>query len=1043
MQRLAELCVRRPVLSRVITLVMVVLGIFSFLRLNVSRYPDVELPIITVVTQLPGASPEEVETDVTRRIEDGLSGIDGIDKITSTSAGGFSIVVAQFVLEKNATVAMQEVQDKLGAISGLPAGTAPPQVLRFDPSQIPVAVLALSANRPVRDISEYAARVIAPRLEGILGVAQVKLVGDTLRQINVQVDPTRLAAAGATSADVMNALATPAGNIDAGAQRFLPRTFGRLSDLANIGIPARGGRPVSLGNIARIEDGAAEPSTTANVNGTPAVLLYLQKQTGANTINVVANVQDRLRSLQPTLPSGYTLRVAWDQSEYVLTSTRAVEEHLVVGSLLAALVVLFFLWDWRATIIAALAIPISLISTFTLLAALHLTLNTFTLLALALVIGIVIDDAIVVLENIYRFIHEQRMPAFQAAIEGTREVGPAVMATTLSLIVVFLPLAFMSGIVGRFMSSFGWTMAFAIAVSLLVSFTLTPSLASRWLGRPGDPSPGSARVDTPKRLKRVMDHGYRWLLEHSLRRRWVLVVLSILALASIVPLGGLVNQDFLPTDDESQFAVAIQAPASWTLETTSTLATQIATEIRRHPGVAFTIVTTGDDPQHSPNRSTIFVRMVPIQARTISQQREMARVRTEILPKHRSPGMTALVNAVSDLTGGAAPLQYVVSGPDLTVLNRAAEAGAAYLRTLPGVVDVRASLSLGKSVDLKVSPARAAALGVSVSEAANALALIEQGGDARQVKYAEGGQFYNVHIREDVPGRADPAALLRVPLLSSTGGRVPLGQVIDIRQTTGASEIERFNRERQVTISANLLPEASLGSVVERLDAKMRSLALPPAYHLSLTGISEQVSKTKNAFMQTFTMAFVFMFLVLAAQFESWVHPITILLSLPLTVPFALISMLFLRGSLNPLSYLGILVLFGVVKKNAILQVDRTNQLRAGGMDRHAAIVTASLDRLRPILMTTIAFVAGAIPLALSRGAGATTNHAISTVIIGGQVLSLLLTLAAIPVIYTVFDDLGRIGIKHWFSGNIGNPRRARTVSEDAAPSRRKQHGPT
>jgi multidrug efflux pump subunit AcrB len=1095
MQRLADLCVHRPILASVITLAMILLGVFSFLGLNVSRYPDVELPIITVVTQFPGATPEEVESDVTRRIEDGVSGIDGIDKVTSTSADGFSIVIAQFALEKDVNVAGQEVRDKIGAIADLPAGIVPPQVLRFDPNQIPVAVLALSANRPVRDISEYAARVITPRFAGILGVAQVKLIGAQPRQINVQVDPSRLAAHGVSSTDVLNALATPAGTVDAGAQRFLGHTVGRLSDLANIGIASRAGRPVLLGDVARIQDGGTQPLTVANVNGTPAVLFYIQKQTGANTIRVVKNVKARLQSLQPTLASGYNLRIAWDQSEYVLMSTRAVEGHLIAGSLLAALVVLLFLWDWRATIITALAIPISLISTFTLLAVLHLTLNTFTLLALALVIGIVIDDAIVVLENIYRFIHEQGMPPFRAAIEGTREVGPAVMATTLSLIVVFLPLAFLSGIVGRFLSSFGWTMAFAIAVSLLVSFTLTPSLASRMLVRfregafdsldrseldrnrgprgrrqvasphqssgaertaspqqfgsshremgmasgqaeeedlVGGPSVAAAQGGTPGRTKRVMEQWYRWLLERSLKRRWTVVVLSLLTLVSIAPLAARVSQDFLPTDDESQFEVVMQAPASSTLDATSAVATEIAADIRGLPGVAFTIVTAGDDLQRSPNRSTIFVRMVPIGARTVSQQQEMARVRTEILPRYQPRGVTGLVNAVSDLTGGAAPLQYVVSGPDLNVLDRTAQSAVTYLRTLPGVVDVRASLVFGKSVDVKVSPTRAAALGVSASEAANTLALLEQGVDARQVEYAQGGQFYPVHLLETVLGRKDPNALAQVPILSSTGGTVALGQVIDARETTGPTQIEHFNRERQVTISANLLPDASLGTVVKRLDAKMRSLRLPPEYHLSVTGISEQVSKTRDAFMQAFITAFVFMYLVLAAQFESWMHPITILLSLPLTVPFALISVLLLHGSLNPLSYLGILVLFGVVKKNAILQVDRANNLRAQGMQKQPAIIQASLDRLRPILMTTIAFVAGSIPLALSRGAGATTNHAISTVIIGGQMLSLLLTLVAIPVMYSLFDDLQRMEIQHLFSRRQRDSWQGRIVRDGA-----------
>src|SRR5579884_692741 len=891
MQRLAELCVRRPVLARVITLVMIVLGIFAFLGLNVSRYPNVELPIITIITKLPGAAPAAVEADVTRRIENAVSGIDGMDKVTSTSAEGFSIVIAQFALEKDVNVAAQEVRDKIGALADLPAGTEPPQVLRFDPNRIPVMIVALSADRPVPAISEYAFRTIAPRLEGTAGVAQLKLVGDRLRQINVLVDPDRLAAHGVTATQVLNAIQTPAGGLDATAQQFIAHTFTSLADLANLPVTSRGGRPVRLADVARIEDGAAQPQTVANINGTPAVLLYVLKQSGANTIDVARAITARLRTLRAALPPGYTLRVVWDQSEYVLASTRAVEEHLVAGSLLAALVVLLFLWDWRATIITALAIPISLVSTFTLLAALHLTLNTFTLLALALV----------VLESIYRFVHEKGRHPVQAAVDGTRAVGPAVMATTVSLLVVFLPLAFMRGIVGRFMSSFGWTMAFAIAVSLVVSFTLTPSLASQWLGprRPGarsrsgdagEPHPDPPRRGGPReRLRAVMEGWYRWLLDRSLRRRWAVVLLALLTLASIVPLAMAVDQDLLPTEDESQFEVVVQAPAGWTLDASAALAARMAAEIRRLAGVAFTVVTVGDDPQHSPNRFTIFVRLVPLHARTVTQQQEMARVRREVLPKFRSEDLVVLVNDVSDLTEGTAPLQYVISGPDLAVLRRAAREAVAYLHTLPGVVDIQSSAAAGQSYDVKVDPARAAAAGVSPAEVAEALALATHGIDARGVAYAEGGQFYTVHLRAETPA-ADPAALARVPLASPTGHPVALGQVVGIRPTAGPGEITHVNRERGVTISANLLAGTSLGSVVSRLDAKMRALGLPPGYHRGLTGVSEQVPQTERAFTQAFVIAFVFMYLVLAAQFESWVHPITILLSLPLTAPFALVS---------------------------------------------------------------------------------------------------------------------------------------------------------
>lgn len=1019
---------RRPLLAYAITLVMVVAGAAAFLSLGVSRYPDVELPIVTVATPFPGASPEQVETDVTRRIENSVHGIAGIEALTSRSAAGFSVVVARFVIEKSATVAVKEVRDKVRALTDLPAGATTPQVLRFDPNQIPIAGVALSSQRPVPELSDYADRVVRPELQGMPGVARVNLVGGQARQINVEVAPARLAAYDVTATALLNAIQGRAGGADEGAQRSLPHTFSRITDLASVAVGSRGGRPVALADVARVEDGVARPQTATNVDGTPAVLLYVQKQPGANTVGVVKRVRQRLRTLEQSIPPGYALRIVWDQAEYVVASTSLVEHHLVVGALLAASVALVFLGDWRATGITALAIPISLISTFVLLAALRLTLNTFTLLALALVVGIVIDDAIVVLENIYRLTRTKGLPPIRAAVEGTREVGAAVVATTLSLIVVFLPLAFMGGIVGRFMSSFGWTMACAIAVSLLVSFTLTPALASRWLGgasrqpvppaglegaqRSGERAASGASAAAPGRLEQAMERGYRWLLRRSLRRRWVLVALSALALASIVPLWRSVSQDFLPVDDESQFEVIGRVPEGSTVAGTSAQATQIAAAIRRLGGVASTVVAVGDDPQHSPEAFTVFVRMVPVGARAMTQQQEMARVRTEVLPPYQARGVTATVNNIFDLTGSVAPLEYVISGPDIAVLKRASDTAVAYLRTVPGVADPRASLATGTSVDVKVNRARAGPLGVRAGDVAETVALLTRGVDVRGISYARGGRLYGVHVEADNPDAANPTVLLQTPLATASGKTVPLGSVIDVRPTTGPSEIDHFNRKRAVTVSANLLPGTFLGTVTAQLDGKLRTLGLPPGYHLGPAGVSEQVSRTERAFARAFGIAFAFMFLVLAALFKSWLHPITILASLPLTVPFALISILLLRGSLNPLSYLGILVLFGVVKKNAILQVDRANQLRAQGANKDDAIVAASVGRLRPILMTTIAFVAGAVPLAVSRGVGTATSHTISAVIIGGQTFSLLLTLVAVPVFYSLFDDLEKRGTR-------------------------------
>ncbi len=1070
MQWLAGLSVRRPVLAAVIILAMVFLGAFSYAGLKVERFPNVDIPFVIVTVVDPGASPEEIEGDVTNKIEDAVSSVSGIDHTQSTSAEGVSIVSIQFVLEKNIDVAAQDVQNKINSIPDLPAGIDPPTVFKFDPSALPIMTVALSASRPVRDLSEYADKVLRPQLEGAAGVGQVTLIGDQARQINIVVDPDRLAAYGLPVTSVLSAVQNqnvqlPAGNVDQGNTQLTLRALNRVTsprELTTVGLTTRSGRPVTLGDVAAVEDGAAEAVTTANVNGTPAVLLSITKQSGANTVNVVHALKARLHQMAPLLPAGYDLRVVRDQSVFVEASTAAVQEHLIVGSILAAFVVFLFLGNWRPTVIAALAIPTSIIATFTLIAWLGMTLNMITLLALALVVGIVIDDAIVVLENIYRLMKEKGLPPAQAAVEGTREIGPAVTATTLSLIAVFLPLAFMSGIVGQFMKSFGWTMAFSIAVSLIVSFTLTPSLSARWLraerrprGPDGSGSQGAsadasapadsaaghhqieALVDTGVgsdasaergRVYGALDRGYHRLLEWALRRRWAVIALTLLTLVSIGPIGAAVHKNFLPEDDQSQLEVVARAPEGWTLDATSRFATQLASEIRHLSGVDYTIVTAGDNPQHSPNRFTIFVQLVDLGKRHVTQQALYGQIRDRILSRYAYLGLQSQVEATSEFggSGGFQPVDYVVSGPDLAVLTRAGDRGLAALKSIPGVVDARSSLVSGApQLGMRVDRGRAADLGVNAVDAANAMYMLVQGIEVKSAKYAEAGQQYKIVIRADKRYRSNEQLLAELPVGSSTTGIASLEQVVTTSRGAGPSEISHYNRRRQVELTANLQPGTSQAAVLQQLDRKMRALGLGPAYDMTFTGQALEQGRQAAAFMTSFMMSFVFMYLVLAAQFESWIHPVTILLSLPLTVPFALLSILMLNGSLNILSQLGILVLFGVVKKNAILQIDRANHLRAAGMDRNAAIIQASRDRLRPILMTTIAFVAGMIPLFISRGVGAETNRAMSSVIIGGQVFSLVLTLVAIPVIYSYFDDLQHVGVWAWVARRFGRPRGA------------------
>jgi len=1019
MKWLAELSVRRAVLASVLVISMVFLGLFSYFRLNLERWPNVDFPIVVVSTRVPGASPEEVESDVTEKVESAVNTISGLDTLSSTSAEGFSQVVVQFVLEKDIEVASQEVRDKInGILPNLPSGIDPPVVSKVDPGAVPVITLAVSAAQPIRDITEYADKVLRPRLEGTPGVGQVEIIGGRARQINVWIDPSRLYAYGLSTNDVLRALQTqnvqvPAGSIDQGTQRLTLRTLGRIESVGNMPdlvVASRGNVSLTLGDVARIENGAADRETVANLNGTPTVLLQIRKQSGTNTLRVAKDIKERVAAITATLAPGYHLEVVRDQSVMVEASTRAVQEHLLVGALLAAMVVFVFLWNFRSTIIAAIAIPTSLIATFALIAGLGLTLNIITLLALALVVGIVIDDAIVVNENIYRFINEKAMKPLDAAIEGTRQVAGAVTATTLSLIAVFLPLAFMCGIVGRFMRSFGWTMAFAIAVSLFVSFTLTPMLSGRWL-RPVIRRAGET-LDAARggRLYVALEHGYRRLLEGALRRRWIVIALTLLTLISIAPLGIKVSKSFVPEDDQSQFEVVARAPEGWSLDATERLGTQIASGIRQLPGIRYTIVSVGEDSLRTPNRFVIYARMVDVDQRVISQQQMADRVRHEVLPRYAFLGLRTQVGAVAEFGGSGSfqPIDYVISGPDLGALTRAAAAGEKVLRGIPGVVDVRSSLITGKpQLGITVDRARAADLGVSVFDAANALRVLVAGTKASV--YAEQGQQYDIVVRADAAYREGLAGVSQLTVSSSRLGVVPLEQVVQIRPGVGPSAIDHYNRHRQVELTANLIPGTSQAAVLQQLDHAIRGLNLGPDYAANFTGQAAEQGRQARAFMTAFLLSFVFMYLVLAAQFESWLHPITILLSLPLTVPFAFLSIIMLRGSLNILSQLGILVLFGVVKKNAILQIDYANQLRAEGMDRDSAIVAASRVRLRPILMTTIAFVAGMVPLAISRGVGAETNRAISSVIIGGQTLSLLLTLVAIPIFYSLLDDLAHV----------------------------------
>ncbi|HAH04920.1 MAG TPA: AcrB/AcrD/AcrF family protein [Elusimicrobia bacterium] len=1020
--KLSDVCIERPVFTVMMMLALVVLGAFSFSRLGLDAFPNVDFPFVTISTTLPGASPEEVETSISKPIEEAVNTISGIEELRSINYEGLSMVVVSFILEKDGDVAAQEVRDAVNRVQrDLPDGTDPPVIQKIDFGAMPVMSIAVTGDMPLRELTEVAKKKLKEHLETVKGVGKIQLVGGREREIHIVVNPLKLSAYGLGIKQVKDALKQqnveiPGGRVDQDRRELILRTLGRIEkpeDFGKVVIASVKGVPVRIRDVGRAEDTSQEARTLARLDGKEAISLVVQKQSGMNTVELIELVKERLDELRPLLPRGVKAEVIRDQSEFIVASVHTVEEHLVLGAFLASLAVLIFIGSFRSTVIASLAIPTSIIATFTLMDKAGFTLNMMTLLALALAVGIVIDDAIVVLENIFRHMEEKGTPARQAASDATKEIGLAVLATTLSLLIIFLPLAYMGGIIGRFLRSYGLTIAFAIAVSLFVAFTLTPMLCSRFLKIQHVKGPFQRRVDA---LNDFLREHYGRMVVWALAHRWTVVSIAAAIVLSTPIFLQKIGKDFIPPDDSGEFEVRFKAPEGSSLKATDAILEQIEAEVRRLPDITSIMTSIGEGEGSNVNDAVLYVRLKDYRVRDYDQFEVMAMAR-HALAKYDTLRLS--VAPIAHMSGGFknAEVNYFVAGPDLELLRQYSDAIVQGLKAVPGLVDVDTSLVFAKpEIKVRINRDRAHELGVKIEDVAMSLRSMVSG-EEDITKYKEGDELYEVRLRVDKPFRDRVEVLGALLIPSAKVGLVRLDNVASLAESRGPSQIDRFERQRQVGIYANL-EGAPMSLAIEKADAIAKSLNMPPGYRTGVVGKAKEMGRMMKNFLMAFFLAFIFMYMILASQFEDFLHPVVIMLSIPLSVPFAILSLLALGQYLTIFSIMGVFMLFGIVKKNAILQVDYTNTLRRQGLERDAAILQANKTRLRPILMTTVVLVAAMIPVMFGKGPGSANRATMAVVIVGGQTLCLLITLLITPVAYSLFDDAGA-----WFKARFAGPK--------------------
>ncbi|MDI9569847.1 MAG: efflux RND transporter permease subunit [Pseudomonadota bacterium] len=1034
---LADTSIKRPVFATMFIMALVILGLVSYPEIGVDLFPKVELPIVNITTRLKGASPEIMDIDVTDKIEESVNTINGVKTITSTSAEGVSTVVVEFVLERDIDLAVQDVREKVSLIrSKLPTDILEPIIQKVDPDANPVYYIALTGEKSIRDLSTYADEVLKDQLQRINGVGALRFIGLQLRQVRIWLDADKLRAFQTAPNDVMSALARenvelPGGRIEATTKEYAVKVKGEFSSVREFNdliVSWYRGAPVRIADIGRADDGMEERRSIVRFNGTPAVTIGIQKQSGTNTVEVIDRVKREIERIRKTLPPGMAIHAAFDQSTFINRSIKEVQNHLIIGGILAVIAVFLFLRNIRTTLISAVALPISVIATFTLIRAFDFTFNNMTMLALSLSVGILIDDAIIVIENIYRNVEEGMAPR-EAAGFATAEIGLAVMATTLAIVAIFLPVAFMRGIIGRFFMSFALTVVFAVMVSLLVSFTLTPMLAAYYLqahGQAGEkraPRGGIGGI-VGGRIRKIgeglevyykkTEAWYRKCLVLGLRYRKCVLAGALAVFLVSMYMTRFMGKEFVPPEDQSNFLVRLEAPIDYSVAQTDNLFRQAEEIARNTPEVIRVMYAQGLGPGGAgqANKGLMIVGMKKKNERERSQEEVKAELRRRI---NQIPGIKGTAEDISLIGGGIrnVPIQYVVRGADLGYLTEYMKQIVAQFAKLPGIVDVDTSLEAGKpELRVIIDRDKAADLGVGVAAIAEAINLLISGEvDITKYKDEAKGRRYDVRMRLNPQDRMSPGDIGRIYVRARDGRLVELANVIRIQEGGAPSTIYRVDRQRAMIMYAGL-EKKPLGQAMEELDGVAAKI-LPLDYTAKYKGAADTMKESFGFLLFALLLGVVMAYMVLAAQFESFMQPVIVLLSMPLSFIGAFGALVLTGKTISIFSMIGLILLMGLVKKNAILLVDYTNTLRERGMSRREAILEASPVRLRPILMTTFAMVFGMLPVAAGLGEGAETRSPMGVAVIGGLITSLFLTLIVVPAAYDLFEEWGE-KLKSW-----------------------------